>query len=161
VERILTHFNQSTKEAQCRFDKLWSHAQYLHRLNTEQQQELDRRTVQIAEQKQQLDHGSAQIDEQRHELDRRSAEIIERQHDFQQAKAAHQEEVDCLQRINTQQAQTLENLQWLNLEHSQELERRAAQIESLEAELKGIYGTPAGKALRTYRSLRDRWKKAA
>jgi septal ring factor EnvC (AmiA/AmiB activator) len=101
------------------------------------------------------------ISQQNSELDRRSAHIIEQQHDFREVKAAQQKELESLQRVNSKQSQTIEGLQWLNLEQNQELERRSAQIDALAAELKGIYGTPAGRALRTYRSLRDRWKKAA
>jgi hypothetical protein len=41
------------------------------------------------------------------------------------------------------------------------LDRRSAQIESLAAELNGVYNTPAGKALRSYRNLRERWTKVA
>jgi hypothetical protein len=150
TEKILRSFNQSTKEAQLKIDQHWFHAQHLHRLSVEQQQELDSRSAQIAVQLHELERRSVQIAEQQQELERLlKLEVIQR------------EELEQLKQLNVQQAQTLDGLQWLNLEQCQELERRSDKIESLAAELDNIYGTPVGKVLRSYRNFRDRRKKVA
>jgi hypothetical protein len=143
MEGLISRFNQNIKEAQRLFDQLWLHSQHLSRLNTEQQQELESRLGQIAEQRQTLGQLSKQITEQGQQMDRQVQEL------------------ERLNQLAAQQAQTLDNLHWLNLEQCQELERRTAQIDCLTAELNGIYGTHVGKALRSYRNLKERWNKVA
>jgi hypothetical protein len=136
TEIMLERFNHSAKETQQKIDYLWMEVQRLQRLNAEQSQKLDSVHGLNAELNSELDRRLRLANEQGQELER-------------------------LHRLNVQQEQTLDGLQWLNLEQCQELDRRSAQIESLAAELNGVYNTPAGKALRSYRNLRERWTKVA
>ncbi|MCI0335612.1 MAG: sulfotransferase [Planctomycetes bacterium] len=62
TERMLVRFNESAKASQHKVDDLWLLAQQYQRLNAEQEQELCRRSTQIAEQQQELDRQSVQIE---------------------------------------------------------------------------------------------------
>jgi O-antigen biosynthesis protein len=136
TERMLERFDHSAKETQQKIDWLWMEVQRLQRLSAEQSVEINTLSGCNANQNSELDGLRTALTETRQEL-------------------------ELLQQVNLQQATTLDSLQWLNLEQGQELERQTAKIESLAAELNSICGTPVGKALRSYRNLRERWRKVA
>jgi hypothetical protein len=136
AKRMLEQFNHSARETQQKIDWLWMEVQRLQRVNAEQSEGLDTLSGVNAKQSSELDGLRSTLAEQSQEL-------------------------AGLRQVSVQQAQTLDGLQWLNLEQCQELERQAARIDTLAAELDSIYGTPLGKAMRSYRILRERWRKVA
>jgi Sulfotransferase family len=73
---------------------------------------------------------------------------------FNHSAKGTQQKVDQLW-LQVQQLQRLSN------EQGQELDRQSARIESLVAELSSTHDTRIWKLMQSYRSLKDRWKKAA
>jgi hypothetical protein len=87
---------------------------------------------------------------------------------FQESAKSCQQKADYLwmlvqqyQRLHADNKQELDR-RWSQItEQQSELDRRRAQISALSAELKSIYRTPVGKAIRSYRNLKEKWRGAA
>ncbi len=136
TERMLVRFHDSAKSSQQKVDYLWLLVQQNQRLHAENAQELDLRSAQITEQQSELDRRLTQITEQQLELDRWLAQITEQRLELDRQRT----------QITEQQA---------------ELYRQVTQIDALSDELKSIYHTPVGKVIRSYRNLKEKWKRAA